>query len=279
MELSVEFFPPKTTQAEDSFWPMVASVAATQPDFISITYGAGGSTKENSMRIAARLQQEYNIPVAMHLTCVDASCDEIDAIASQCWEMGIQRLVALRGDPKTGVDGVYKPHPNGYAYASDLILGLKKIADFDISAAAYPEKHPQATTLADDLIALKKKQDAGANRALTQFFFNNADFYHFRDLAVQQGIVMPIIPGILPIHNLVQTLKFATACGAVIPTHYHQLLSADIPPAERQILASHLFLQQCQDLYDHGVDGFHFYGMNREQPVIAAMHYLKTLSS
>lgn len=285
LEMSIEFFPPKTAKAEADFWPVVEQLASEDTssedtsreklDFISITYGAGGSTKDNSIRIAETVQQKFNIPVAMHLTCVDASRQEINDIAMECWRRGIKRLVALRGDPKDGVAGTYQSHPDGYAYASDLMEGLKKLADFDISAAAYPEKHPQALSMADDILALKKKQDAGANRALTQFFFHNELFYRFREMATKAGISMPIIPGVLPIHNLAQTLKFATACGAHIPEHYQQLLDTKIDAEERQLLAAHLFLQQCADLKNNGVEGFHFYGMNRVQPVKAAIHLLQ----
>lgn len=214
LSVSFEFFPPKSEKAEAGLWQTIERLAPLAPDFVSVTYGAGGTTKERTLGTVGRIHRETSLAVASHLTCVGASREEIDEIARAFWDQGVRRIVALRGDPPGGVNAAYEPHPDGYAYASDLVAGLQRIGAFDISVAAYPEVHPQAQSANADLDALKRKQDAGAARAITQFFFDNDAFLRFRDRAFAAGITMPIVPGILPITNFARTVEFSAACGA-----------------------------------------------------------------
>ncbi|RMG57797.1 MAG: methylenetetrahydrofolate reductase [NAD(P)H], partial [Gammaproteobacteria bacterium] len=216
VEVSFEFFPPKTAEAEASLWRAIKRLEPLRPRYVSVTYGAGGSTRERTHATVVRLRRETALEPAAHLTCVDASRQEIDAIARRYWEEGIRHIVALRGDPPDG-QSRYVPHPQGYAYAADLVAGLKRIADFEISVAAYPEKHPEASSLQADLDNLKRKVDAGASRAISQFFFDIGTFLRFRDRARAAGIDIPIVPGILPVTNFARVVEFAGRCGASVP--------------------------------------------------------------
>lgn len=261
--VSFEFFPPKTEAMEVSLWRVVARLAPLAPRFVSVTYGAGGTTRERTHAIVARLRRETMLEPAAHLTCVGASRDEIDAVAHAYWEAGIRHIVALRGDPPAGT-GAYRPHPAGYARAIDLVQGLRQVADFDISVAAYPEVHPEAASAAADLDNLKRKIDAGASRAITQFFFDSDCFLRFRERALAAGIRVPIVPGILPIVDFLQAQRFARACGASVPTSLEAVFAAagDDPPA-RTALAERVAVAQCRRLIGDGVEALHFYTLNR----------------
>ncbi len=267
--LSFEFFPPKTEKMEQALWSAVRRLAALGPRFVSVTYGAGGSTRERTHALVERIQREAGLVAAAHLTCVDATREEIDAIARAYWAAGIRHIVALRGDPPGG-DGVYHPTPGGYAFAGDLVEGLLRVAPFELSVAAYPETHPQAPSPEADLDSLKRKIDAGAVRAITQFFFDNEDFYRFLDRAHGAGITVPIVPGILPIANFAGMTSFAARCGARVPGWLAERFAGlEGDPAAAQAVAVEVAAAQCRALHDHGVQQFHFYTMNRAELPIA----------
>ncbi|HRQ80060.1 MAG TPA: methylenetetrahydrofolate reductase [Azospirillaceae bacterium] len=276
--VSFEFFPPKTEKMEQSLWQAVTRLAPLKPAFVSVTYGAGGSTRERTHATVRRIQNETGIPAAAHLTCVGASRDEIDAVARHYWEAGIRHIVALRGDPPEsagGVAGKYEPHPQGYAYAVDLVAGLKRVADFEISVAAYPEIHPEALSADADLDNLKRKVDAGATRAISQFFFDNGAFLRFRDRCAAAGINAPIVPGILPITNFARAVEFADRCGAAVPVDVADAFDGlDRDPETRQLIAAHVAVEQCRALLAEGVADFHFYTLNRADLTVAICHLL-----
>ena len=274
IDVSFEFFPPKTEKSEQQLWETVLALAPLRPDFVSVTYGAGGSTRDRTHDIVARIIREVGLPTAAHLTCVEASKDEIREVAEAYWEAGVRHIVALRGDPPT-MGQKFVPHPDGYASAADLVAGLKDIAPFDISVAAYPETHPEAASAASDLDNLKRKLDAGASRAITQFFFAPEKFLRFRDLAAAQGIDAPILPGILPVSNVAQTRKFAKACGAEIPKWMEELFEGlDNRPESRKLVAATIAAEMCRSLYAEGVRDFHFYTLNRAELSYAVCHLL-----
>jgi len=266
-EVSLEFFPPKTAAMEQTLWQAVTRLAKLRPRFASVTYGAGGSTRERTLATVARIRCETAIEPAAHLTCVGASRVEIDAVAQGFWDAGIRHIVALRGDVTAGANG-YVPHPGGYARASDLVAGLRRIADFEISVAAYPEVHPEAVSEAADLDHLKHKLDTGATRAITQFFFDADRYLRFRDRAAAAGITAPIVPGILPIVDFAQAKKFAAACGASMPV-WLEAEFADIGDdlAARAAASERVAVAQCQRLIANGVETLHFYTLNRAEPV------------
>lgn len=274
VEVSFEFFPPKSEKAEESLWRAIKRLEPLQPKYVSVTYGAGGSTRERTHATVSRLRRETCLEPAAHLTCVDASRGEIDDIARQYWDEGVRHIVALRGDPPDGVSK-YAPHPDGYAYAADLVEGLKKVADFEISVAAYPEGHPEATSLDADLDNLKRKIDAGATRAITQFFFDTGTFLRFRDRARAAGINVPIVPGILPVTNFERVKEFASACGAAVPQWMAELfLGLDDEPETRNLVAATVAAEKCRALYANGVEAFHFYTLNRADLTYAICHIL-----
>lgn len=272
--VSFEFFPPKSEKMEQQLWDAVQELAPLAPSFVSVTYGAGGSTRERTHKTVARIIAEANIPAAAHLTCVDASKAETRAIAEAYWEAGVRHIVALRGD--AGEPGApFVPHPEGYASAAELVAGLKEVADFEISVAAYPETHPDANCPQTDLDNLKRKLDAGASRAITQFFFSAETFFDFRDKATAAGIVAPIVPGILPVTNVAQARKFAGQCGANIPQWMDGLFEGlDERPAARQLVAATVAAELCRRLYAGGVRDFHFYTLNRADLAYAICHML-----
>ncbi len=274
VEVSFEFFPPKTDKAEQSLWRAIKRLEPLQPAYVSVTYGAGGTTRERTHATVSRLRRETSLEPAAHLTCVDASRGEIDDIARKYWDEGVRHIVALRGDPAEG-QTLYKPHPDGYAYASDLVTGLKKVADFEISVAAYPEGHPEASSKESDLDNLKRKIDAGATRAITQFFFDTGAFLHFRDRARAAGINVPIVPGILPVTNFERVKEFATACGASVPAWMADLfIGLDDEPETRNLVAATVAAEKCRALYANGVTAFHFYTLNRADLTYAICHIL-----
>ena len=276
--VSFEFFPPKTEKMEQSLWQAIQRLAPLGPSFVSVTYGAGGSTRERTHNTVTRIQKETGIPAAAHFTCVGATREEIDAIARTYWDAGIRHLVALRGDPpetEGGVGGRYVPHPGGYAYAADLVAGMRKVADFEISVAAYPETHPEAPSAQFDLDNLKRKVDAGATRAITQFFFDNDAYFRFLDRCAAAGITVPIVPGILPITNFARAVEFAGKCGAAMPKRYAETFEGlDSDPETRHLVAATMAAEQCQALQAQGIRDFHFYTLNRSDLTVAICRML-----
>ena len=271
---SFEFFPPKTDRMEAKLWDAVQELKSLDPSFVSVTYGAGGSTRERTHKTVARIIEETHLPAAAHLTCVGASKAEIREVAEHYWEAGVRHIVALRGD--AGEPGApFQPHPQGYASAADLVVGLKDIADFEISVAAYPETHPDANCPQSDLDNLKRKLDAGASRAISQFFFSAETFFRFREAAEKAGITQPILPGILPVTNVAQARKFAGLCGAKIPDWMDGLFEGlDERPAARQLVAATVAAELCRRLYAGGERHFHFYTLNRADLAYAICHML-----
>lgn len=273
-EISFEFFPPKSEKMETTLWDSIKTLEPLDPRFVSVTYGAGGSTRERTHNTVARIAKETNIAAAAHLTCVEASKAEIREIAEAYWEAGVRHIVALRGDPPTEGQK-FEPHPEGYASAAELVSGLKEIADFDISVAAYPETHPEADCPQSDIDNLKRKLDAGANRAITQFFFTPDAFFRFRDAATAAHIEAELVPGILPVSNVSQTRRIATMCAAQIPEWMNDLFEGlDDHPAARQLIAATIAAEMCQNLYVGGVRHFHFYTLNRAELSYAICHLL-----
>lgn len=272
--VSFEFFPPHTEQMEATMWRSIDRLAVLEPSFISVTYGADGSTRERTHDAVERITRETNMIAAPHLTCIGASRGEIDDIAREYWDMGVRHLVALRGDAPHGVDK-YEPHPDGYAYASDLVAGLRKVADFEISVAAYPEVHPEAPSAEFDLDNLKRKLDAGATRAITQFFFETKVFLNFRDRCAAAGIDSPIVPGILPITRFPQLEKFAASCGASVPDWLREWFEGlEEDTQTRQMIAASIAISQVRRLQAEGIDEFHFYTLNRSELAFAICHAL-----
>ena len=274
IQVSFEFFPPKTEKMEQNLWESIKTLEPLQPRFVSVTYGAGGSTRERTHATVERILKETDLTPAAHLTCVGASREQIDAVARDYWKLGVRHIVALRGDPpEPGTK--YQPHPGGYRDATELVAGLKQVAPFDISVAAYPEVHPDSSTRAFDLENLKRKVDAGASRAITQFFFSADCFFRFRDEAAAAGLDAEIVPGILPVSNVAQTRRFAEMCGASIPDWLNGLFEGlDDLPAARQLIAATLAAELCGQLYAGGVRHFHFYTLNRAELSYAICHLL-----
>ncbi|HXQ50382.1 MAG TPA: methylenetetrahydrofolate reductase [NAD(P)H] [Stellaceae bacterium] len=272
--VSFEFFPPKTAEMEERLWQTVQRLAPLAPRFVSVTYGAGGTTRERIHATVRRIGKATALQAAAHLTCVGASRGEVDAVARSYWESGVRHLVALRGDPPAG-EGAYRPHPQGYAHAADLVAGLLRVAPFEISVAAYPETHPEAASQAADLDNLKRKIDAGARRAITQLFFDADTYLRFRDRARAAGIAVPIVPGILPVTNFAQVKKFAAACGASLPAWMPDLFAGlDDDPDTRRLVAASIAAEQCRRLQAEGVDEFHFYTLNRADLIVAICHMI-----
>jgi methylenetetrahydrofolate reductase (NADPH) len=269
LSVSFEFFPPKTAEMEQTLWQSITRLAPLGPSFVSVTYGAGGTTRERTHATVRRIRQETSLEPAAHLTCVAATRDEIDEVATDYWASGVRHIVALRGDPPSGASR-YEPHPGGYAYATDLVAGLKRVADFEISVSAYPEGHPEATSIDDDIDILKQKLDAGASRAITQFFFDVDVYARFVDRARARGVTAPIVPGILPVTNFGQLVKFAGACGASVPAWLAQTFDGlDQDPETRKLVAASVACDQVAKLRDLGVANFHFYTLNRSDLVLA----------
>lgn len=272
--VSFEFFPARNTKAAADLRATVARLAPIDPSFMSVTYGAGGTTRDCSLATVASLVREFPVPVAAHLTCAGASRDEVDAEARRFHAAGVSHIVALRGDGKEP-GAPFVPHPDGYRNAAELVAGLTRIAPFEISVAAYPEVHPDAASAEADLDNLKRKLDAGATRALTQFFFTADAFLRFRDRAAAAGITAPIVPGILPVTNFAQTCKFARACGTEVPTWMADLFAGfDRLPETRQLIAATLAAELCSQLYAGGVREFHFYTLNRADMTAALCQLL-----
>lgn len=274
LKVSFEFFPPKTPEMEESLWRSVMRLAPLGPRFVSVTYGAGGSTRERTHNTVVRILNETGLKPAAHLTCVGASKGEVDEVAQHYWQAGIRHIVALRGDAPEGSGG-FQPHPQGYANSTDLITGLKKIADFEISVGCYPEGHPDTASPRIELEHLKRKADAGATRCITQYFFDTDVYFRFLDRARSAGITIPIVPGILPVTNFRQVTKFSAACGASVPAWMaDQFDGLDDDPETRRMVAAHIAAEQCRRLLAAGIDEFHFYTLNRADLTYAICHVL-----
>lgn len=274
VQVSFEFFPPKTEKMQERLWAAITRLAPLRPRFVSVTYGAGGSTRERTHDTVVRIQKETHLAAAAHLTCVGASRAEVDDVARHYWESGIKHIVALRGDPPKG-DDRFQAHPDGYAYASDLVGGLKKVADFEISVAAYPETHQEAPSAEADLDNLKRKIDAGASRAITQLFFDPEVFLRFRDRAAAAGITVPIVPGLLPITHVAQNVNFAKKTGTSVPPWLFDLFEGlDDDPPTRELVAASLAVEQVKRLVAAGVSEFHFYTLNKADLSYAICHVL-----
>jgi len=272
--VSFEFFPPNTEAMEATLWKSIERLADLAPRFVSVTYGADGSTRERTHAAVERILQDTKLTPAPHLTCIGASRGEIDDIAREYWDMGVRHLVALRGDAPKGCDS-YVPQADGYAYASDLVAGLREVADFDISVAAYPEVHPEAPSAAFDLENLKRKLDAGATRAITQFFFDVDVFLRFRDCCAAAGIESSIVPGILPITRFPQLERFADMCGANVPDWLRQRFDGlDDDEQTRHMIAASVAIEQVRALEKEGIEDFHFYTLNRSELTYAICHAL-----
>ena len=275
ISVSFEFFPPKTEEMEQTLWASVARLAPLKPNFVSVTYGAGGSTRERTHATIVRILEETKLKPAAHLTCVAATRADVDAVIGAYAQAGVRHIVALRGDPPGGAGGRYAPHPGGYANAAALVAGIRKIADVEISVAAYPEKHPDSATLEADLDMLQAKVDAGADRAMTQFFFDNDHYFRYLDRVRARGIGIPIVPGILPVQNFKQAKTFAERCGASVPRWLAERFDGlEDDPATRKLIAAAVAAEQVLDLVDRGVSDFHFYTMNRADLVYAICHLL-----
>ena len=274
VEVSFEFFPPHSETMEATLWKSVQRLKHLSPRFVSVTYGADGSTRERTHNAVERIVRETDLTAAPHLTCIGATRGEIEEIARDYWDMGIRHIVALRGDPPRDTEK-HAPHPDGYAYASDLVAGLRKIADFDITVAAYPEVHPEAPNPLFDLENLKRKLDAGASRAITQFFFDADVYLRFRDLAATAGIESTIVPGILPITRFPQLQRFAQQCGATVPNWLKERFAGlDEDADTRQMIAANIAIELVRRLQSEGVNEFHFYTLNRSELTYAICHTL-----
>ena len=275
ISVSFEFFPPKTPEMEATLWNSIERLAPLSPDFVSVTYGAAGSTRERTHSTIVRMLKETNLKPAAHLTCVAATREEIDGVVKGYWDAGVRHVVALRGDPPEGPGTKYAPHPGGYAYTKDLIGGLKKAGDFEVSVSAYPEKHPESPSVDFELDLLKEKVDAGAGRAITQFFFDNDVYFRYLDKVRGRGISVPVVPGILPVQNFRQARNFAAQCGASMPGWLERRFEGlDDDPATRKLIAASVAAEQVLDLVDRGVRDFHFYTLNRADLVYAVCHLL-----
>jgi methylenetetrahydrofolate reductase (NADPH) len=275
--VSFEFFPPGDAAMAEQLWQSVLRLAPLCPSFVSVTYGADGSTRERTHEFVQRVLRETSLRVAPHLTCVGASKEEVLEIARGYWQLGVRHLVALRGDaPAANLsEGRYRPHPGGFAYASDLVQGLRQVGSFEMSVAAYPEGHPESGGVDADLENLRRKVDAGADRAITQFFFETDFFLRYRDRCAAAGIRANLVPGILPITRFPQLLRFAGRCGATVPDWLHSRFDGlDDDPETRRMIAAHVAIEQVQRLRQHGVDEFHFYTLNRAELAYAICHAL-----
>jgi len=273
-QVSFEFFPPKTEKMEETLWDSVQTLSPLGPRFVSVTYGAGGTTRERTHATVARIARETNIPAAAHLTCVEATRAEIDAVANDYWDAGVRHIVALRGDPPTA-GNKYATHPGGYENAADLVAGLRKLHPFEISVAAYPECHPDSPDSGHDLDNLKRKMDAGATRAITQFFHEADTFFRFRDAAAAAGIDAEIVPGIMPVMNFAAVKRMSAMCNTAVPAWMgHVFEGLDDHPAARQLVSATIAAELCRRLYAGGVRDFHFYTLNRAELSYAICHLL-----
>ncbi|RZO65375.1 MAG: methylenetetrahydrofolate reductase [NAD(P)H] [Parvularculaceae bacterium] len=275
LQVSFEFFPPKNEAMQKKLWSSVEKLKPLEPKFVSVTYGAGGSTRERTHDTVLRIINETGLSVAAHLTCVAATKDEIDDVLRAYWDAGVRHIVALRGDPPGGPGDPYTPHPGGYANAAELAAGARKIGDFEISVGCYPEKHPDSPSTAADIDMLKRKVDAGATRGITQFFYDNTAYLRYVERVRAAGIDIPIVPGIMPVTNFTSVRRMADVCGTTLPGRLVKLFqNLDDDPATRQLIAATVAAEQCLDLAEHGVKHFHFYTLNRDDLAYALCHML-----
>ena len=273
VDVSFEFFPPKTEKMEQALWASIERLEPYRPRFVSVTYGAGGSTRERTHATVKRIVEDTSLRPAAHLTCVGATREEVDGVIRDYWEVGVRHIVALRGDPPSGIGGAYVPYPGGYANAAELAAGIARIAPFEISVGCYPEKHPESASAAADLDLLKAKIDAGASRAISQFFVEPDVFLRFVDRARAAGIDIPIVPGIMPVGNVAGYLRMAAACGASVPQWFRQRFEGlDDDPEIRRLVAVTVAADQVQRLVDQGVRQFHIYTLNRADIAVALCH-------
>ncbi len=275
VHVSFEFFPPKNEKMEDQLWASIRKLETLGPDFVSVTYGAGGSTRERTHRTVTRMVAETGLKPAAHLTCVGADKAEIDEIAREYWNSGVRHIVALRGDPPEGIGKAYQPHGAGYAYSSDLVAGLKSVADFEVSVSAYPERHPESPSWEIEIDNLKKKVDAGATRAITQFFFSPDTFMRFQDRVLDAGISIPIVPGLMLQPNFAGLKRMSDMCGVQVPNWYADLFEGlENDPDARQLLTASLSTELTAELHDRGVRHFHLYTLNRADLAFAVSRVL-----
>ena len=275
IRVSFEFFPPKTEEMERTLWDSIERLAPLQPNFVSVTYGAGGSTRERTHATVKRILAETALTPAAHLTCVSATCDEVDGVIRAYHDAGVRHIVALRGDPAGGVGDKYAPHPGGYQNAADLVTGIKRLTNAEVTVSAYPERHPDSASVEADIDMLKAKVDAGATRAITQFFFENDLYFRYLERVRARGIAVPVTPGILPVQNFKQAKAFAQRAGASVPDWLAARFEGlDDDPATRKLIAAAIAAEQVLDLVDRGVSDFHFYTMNRADLVYAICHLL-----
>ncbi len=275
LAVSFEFFPPKVGDAEVAFWNTLRRLEPMQPQFVSVTYGAGGTTQDRTLDTVRRIVAETSLAPVAHLTCVGASKEEVNAVVRKFWDVGVRHILALRGDPPAGVGTRFQPHPEGYRNAADLVRGIREIAEFQVSVAAYPEKHPESVSIEEDLAFLADKADHGATHAITQFFFHNAFFLRLRDRIAARGINIKLLPGILPVTNFAKVQEFAGKCGARIPPEMVKRFSGlDSEPETRNLVAAMVAAEQVQALEREGVDAFHFYTLNRADLVYAICRML-----
>ncbi|MBK8007754.1 MAG: methylenetetrahydrofolate reductase [NAD(P)H] [Rhizobiales bacterium] len=275
IQVSFEFFPPKTPEMEKTLWNSIARLASLRPRFVSVTYGAGGSTRERTHGTITRMLRETSLTPAAHLTCVGATKAETDEVVKEYWDAGVRHIVALRGDPVTGAGTKYEPHPGGYEGSPELIAGIKKVGNFEVSVSAYPEKHPDSADADAEIELLKRKVDAGATRAITQFFFGNDLYFRYLDRVRARGIDIPIVPGIIPVLNFAQVKKFADVCGTYVPNALaDRFAGLEGDPETRKLVAATVAAEQVNDLRRRGVNEFHFYTLNRSELVYAICHLL-----
>jgi methylenetetrahydrofolate reductase (NADPH) len=275
LRVSFEFFPPKTEAMEETLWKSIERLAPLGPSFVSVTYGAGGSTRERTHATVSRILRETPLTPAAHLTCVAATRDEVDDVVRAYHDAGVRHIVALRGDPVAGIGTAFEAHPDGYTSSADLVGGIKRVGDFEVSVGVYPEKHPESTSLDADIEMLKKKVDAGADRAITQFFFDNDRFEAYVEKVRAAGLDIPVVPGIVPVHSFTQVARFAERAGASVPPWLARRFEGlDDDAATRQLVAAAVAAEQVLDLVDRGVADFHFYTMNRADLVYAICHLL-----
>ena len=273
-QVSFEFFPPNTAEMEETLWRSIKRLEPLAPRFVSVTYGAAGSTRERTHRTVRRILDETTLVPAAHITCVGSTRGDVDAVADAYWDAGVRHVVALRGDPLPDAPR-YTPHPGGYPYGADIVAGLRARHSFELTVAAYPEKHPESPTAEADLDNLKRKVDAGATRAITQFFFDNTLYFRFIERARRAGITVPIVPGIMPVTNFVQMKKFAAHTGATVPASMGRLFEGlENDPDTRKLVAATVAAEQCQNLARNGVNEFHFYTLNRADLSFAICHIL-----
>jgi methylenetetrahydrofolate reductase (NADH) len=273
--VSFEFFPPKPGEASDQFWKVIKRLEETKPLFVSVTYGAGGTTRDRTLGTVSAIGERTSLKPAAHLTCVGASRDDVDEVVRAYWQAGIRHIVALRGDSPDGVGGRFVPHPQGYRNAADLVRGIREVAPFEISVSAYPEKHPESPDFDADIDVLAAKVDAGADRAITQVFFDNDLYLRYLDRVRARGINIPVVPGIMPMHNFRQARNFVTRAGTTVPGWLAEKFDGLDDDAEtRKLVAATVAAGQVQKLAKHGVDTFHFYTMNRADLVFAICHLL-----